>query len=75
MDKNISIEIRPAANGFLVCHPYEGTNRVYCSAADFLVFQSMAELLAHVADHFSHRSGPITPDEDNMASLFSEPAK
>lgn len=54
------IEIRPAANGFVVIPARElGRDGVY----DPLVFQSMTGLIGFLAGHFSFRNKFVSTDE------------
>lgn len=69
MDKDQVIEISQVANGFIVRRSpgnwfHEEQKHMWAGiTADYYVFQSLAELIAFLVDHFSHRGQAILIDK------------
>ncbi len=61
MNKNIAIEIRPVANGFIVGMPFDGS-RGPTSRSDVHVSRTMGEQTRFAQDHFDHRCSGVVLD-------------
>lgn len=62
MDKNAPINIEPAANGFIVTTL---KSDIYAkSGSDSHVFQSFAELIAFLGQHYDHRKTAVIVDTE-----------
>jgi len=62
MDKNASIEIRAAANGYLVGEPYSLSNDGRSAISEMMVFESYVGLAAWLEAHFTHRAEHVLRD-------------
>jgi hypothetical protein len=63
IEKNITIEIRQIANGFLVMPPFSGD--LLITDTDRQVYQTMEGLIDFLKGHFTHRESFVPVDDRN----------
>ncbi len=75
------VEVQQVANGYVVMPALGGGGPIALSDQDRLVFQTFAELVAWMSQHFTHRATDLVvdrpqtdkaPDEKPRASAASE---
>lgn len=62
LEKKMTVEVRQAANGFIVMPAATYERNTLVSDDDRYVFQTFAELVSWMSDHFTHRASGIAVD-------------
>ncbi len=62
LTKKAIVEIRQAANGYIVMPAADMSRGTMTSDDDRYVFQTFAELVAWMSEHFTHRAAGVATD-------------
>ena len=62
LTKKAIVEIRQAANGYIVMPAVDMSRATMTSDEDRYVFQTFAELVAWMSEHFTHRATGVATD-------------
>lgn len=61
MNKNCEITIMQCSNGFIVMPERKPSE--YAATSEYIVCQTMAELLTFISEHYSHRQAHVFVDQ------------